>query len=117
MRRRKRRPRQPGERMERLQVVVSPEEGLTSPADPERIADAVRHVLRARGVAEAEISVALLSDAGIADLNQTYLDHEGPTDAITFALHEPGDPPLGDVYIGLEQAARQAAEFGATPEE
>jgi probable rRNA maturation factor len=103
--------------MDGLLVEVSVGEGLVSPVETERIEAAVRHVLRARGVAEAEISVALLGDDEIAALNQEYLKHEGPTDAITFALHEAGDPPLGDVYIGAEQAARQAAEFGATPGE
>ncbi len=33
---------------------------------------------------------------------------------ISFALHEPGEAPLGDVYIGAEQAAHQAGAWGAT---
>ena len=100
--------------MDDLEVEVSVGEGVASPVAEARIADAVRHVLRARGVAAAEVSVALLGDAEMAALNEEYLGHEGPTDAITFALHEPGDPPLGDIYIGVQQAARQAPEFGAS---
>ena len=75
---------------------------------------AVRHVLRAEGVEAAEISVALVGDDEIAALNQQYLSHEGPTDVISFHLHDRGEPPLGDVYVGVEQAARQAAGFGAS---
>ena len=101
--------------MDELEVEVSLGEGVASPVDEARIADAVRHVLRARGVEAAEVSVALLGDAEMAALNEEYLGHQGTTDAITFALHEPGDPPLGDIYIGVQQAARQAPEFGATP--
>jgi probable rRNA maturation factor len=100
-----------------IEVEVSVGEGVESPVDPSRVEAAVRHVLRAEGVEAAEISVALVSDAEIAALNLEYLDHEGPTDVISFALHEEGEPPLGDVYVGVDQAARQAAEFGATPAE
>lgn len=98
-------------------VEVSVGEGVVPPVGPDRIEAAVRHVLRAEGVAEAEISVALLDDGAIAAMNDQYLEHEGPTDVITFAMHEGDEPPLGDVYVGVEQAVRQSAEFGATPEE
>ncbi len=103
--------------MDELTVEVSVGEGVESPAAPERVEAAVRHVLAAEGVREAELSIALLGDDGIASLNQDYLGHEGPTDAISFALHEPGEPPLGDVYVGVDQARRQAEEYGATAEE
>jgi probable rRNA maturation factor len=103
---------------ESLDVEVSLGEGVTSPVDVARIEAAVRHVLRAEAVAEAEISVALLGDGEIASMNEQFLSHEGPTDVISFALHEfREDPPLGDVYVGVEQAARQAAEYGVTPAE
>jgi len=101
--------------MDGIEVDVSVGEGVDAPVDVARVEAAVRHVLRAEGVASAEISVALVSDVEIASLNEDYLQHEGPTDVISFALHEPGESPLGDVYVGVEQAVRQSAEFGATP--
>jgi probable rRNA maturation factor len=101
--------------MDAIEVEVSVGEGVDSPVDVARVEAVVRHVLRAEGVASAEISVALVSDAEIASLNQEYLQHAGPTDVISFALHEPGEPPLGDIYVGVDQAVRQASEFGATP--
>lgn len=100
-----------------IDVEVSVGEGVTSPVAPARVEAAVRHVLRAEGVRAAEVSVALVGDGEITGLNADYLSHEGPTDVIAFALHEEGDPPLGDVYVGVEQALRQAAEYGATPAE
>ena len=92
-------------------------EGVSSPVDPGRVEGAVRHVLRAEGVDSAEISVALVGDGEIAALNAQYLSHEGPTDVISFHLHERGEPPLGDVYVGVEQAARQAAGYGVGADE
>lgn len=99
--------------MDEAEVEVSVGEGVAPPVDPGRVAAAVRHVLRAEGVRAGEISVALVGDEQIAGLNRQYLSHEGPTDVIAFHLHERGEPPLGDVYVGVEQAARQAAGFGA----
>jgi probable rRNA maturation factor len=84
-------------------------------ASLEEIEQVVNWVLVAERVAEAEVSVALVSDAEIATLNRDYLSHDGPTDVISFPLHPPGGTPLGDVYIGAEQAARQAREC-AVPE-
>jgi probable rRNA maturation factor len=100
-----------------LIVEVSVAPGVHAPVDAERVEAAVRHVLRAEGIDEAEISVALLDDAAIAAMNQEYLDHEGPTDVITFAMHEGEEPPLGDIYVGVEQAVRQAAEWSVAPAE
>lgn len=103
--------------MDEVDVMVSVGEGVAPPVDAARVEAAVRHVLRAEGVDAAEISVALVGDGEIAALNEEYLDHEGPTDVISFHLHDPGEPPLGDVYVGVDQAARQAAGFGAPADE
>jgi probable rRNA maturation factor len=64
--------------------------------------------LAAMDVTEAEISITLLGDDAIADLNQRFLRHTGPTDVLSFPLWEDGEFPVGDVYIGIEQAIRQA---------
>lgn len=74
------------------------------------LARAVRRTLRAAGVTEAEVSLTLLSDPAMTELNRRWLEHDRPTDVMAFALHDPGEPPLGDVYIGVPQALRQAEE-------
>ncbi len=100
--------------MDEVVVEVSAGEGVAPPVDLDRVEAAVRHVLRQEGVEAAEISVALVDDGQIAALNEEWLEHQGPTDVISFPLHGEGEPPLGDVYVGVEQAARQAAGFGAS---
>jgi len=72
----------------------------------------VRAVLTREGVTEGEISVTLLSDEEIREMNHRWLGHDRVTDVIAFALHETGGAPVGDVYVGLEQAERQAQELG-----
>lgn len=69
---------------------------------------AARAALRHEQVGEADISVTLLDDAEISQLNQRFLSHHGPTDVISFPLYEDGEPVMGDIYIGFQQAERQA---------
>ena len=69
---------------------------------------AARAALERTRAADARISVTLLDDDAIEDLHRRYLGKAGPTDVLSFALHEEGESPIGDVYVGLEQAKRQA---------
>lgn len=81
--------------------------------DEARLAGAAEAALRARGVERAELSVALLGDDAIRRMNARHLDHDRVTDVLSFALWQAGDPVVvGDIYIGAEQAARQAGEAG-----
>lgn len=96
-----------------VEVFVAPQ--IAAPLPAERIEAAVRAVLRAEGVAEAAFSVAFLDDTELARLNEQYLGHPGPTDVLSFALHGAGETPHGDIYVGAEQATRQAAEWGVAP--
>ncbi len=83
-------------------------------ADPRELERAVRATLEAEGVEQGEVSLALLDDAAIQDLNRRHLGHDRPTDVLAFALWDDGEPVVGDVYVGLEQARRQAGEVGVS---
>lgn len=76
---------------------------------------AARAALAAEGVNEADLTITLLDDHAVASLNHEYLAHDGPTDVISFALHASDQPPIGDLYIGWDQALRQAAALGEKP--
>lgn len=83
-------------------------DGTTRRAVSTLVRRAVRATLDGTHTADAQISVALVADATIAGLNEEWLDHAGPTDVISFPLFEGDEPPVGDVYVGVEQAVRQA---------
>ena len=85
--------------------------------DRDLLARAVRTTLLDEGVRSAEISVTLLDDDGIRALNHQYLDRDDVTDVLSFSLHDDGEPVLADVYIGQEQAVRQASELVVSTEE
>tara|TARA_B100000378_G_scaffold195208_1_gene158933 strand:- start:110 stop:541 length:432 start_codon:yes stop_codon:yes gene_type:complete len=78
---------------------------------------AVSLVFQSAGLSEGKISLTLLDDDSIRELNRTYLGKDVPTDVISFALHEGDEAVLGDVYVGYEQAAIQAVEAGVSVEE
>lgn len=84
-------------------------------------------VLQGEGVETAQISVALVDDPAIHDVNRTYLQHDYPTDVISFLLNDapaqagPAAPAGGaacidgEVVISAETAARTAGELGCPP--
>lgn len=85
--------------------------------------------------AGSELGLLFVDEAAIADLNERFLGHPGPTDVLAFPLDaddyrggrfpdeggrgpgvlaDPGEPPvlLGDVVVCPAVAGRQAAERG-----
>jgi probable rRNA maturation factor len=79
-------------------------------ADKPLMRSATETVLKGERVAAAKISLAFVDDATSERINRQFLDHEGPTDIITFPL---GSKPLqGELIIGAEVAGRVAAERG-----
>ncbi len=69
---------------------------------------------------EGEVSILFVDDMRIKELNKTYRDKDEVTDVLSFPqyddIKEDGvNEPfvyLGDVVISIEQAMRQAEEFG-----
>lgn len=73
----------------------------------------------------AELSIILVDDAYIQNLNQEYRGLDQPTDVLSFAMvdEQPGAPVLnatemelpellGDIFISVERAVEQAKEYG-----
>jgi probable rRNA maturation factor len=73
-------------------------------------------MLAARGLSHHELSVALVDDATIRELNRSYRNQNKATDVLAFAMSEgeqlpglDGEPLLlGDVIISVPTAGRQA---------
>jgi probable rRNA maturation factor len=72
-------------------------------------------ILNALECLDGELSVVLVDDAHIAQLNDSYLGRQGPTNVIAFPMRE-GDfgdinpHLLGDVVISMDTCAREARE-------
>lgn len=79
--------------------------------DAARLAAAVQIVLADAQVDSAEVSVAIVDDPTIHRLNRQFLEHDYPTDVLSFVLDEP--PHLsGEIIASVDTAAREAAEVG-----
>jgi probable rRNA maturation factor len=81
--------------------------------DRRRLRSHAVHLLRAVGWPRAELSIALVDDAAIAELNARYRGIASATDVLSFAQldGEVGDRRgalLGDVVVSLDTAAVQA---------
>jgi probable rRNA maturation factor len=91
--------------------VASPQELVD--IDRGRMRQAVQVVLDGENEPEAEISLAFVDNPTIHRLNQRYLQHDEPTDVLSFPLSEPGARKLqGELVIGVEVAQAQALERG-----
>ena len=91
--------------------IASPQEAV--PIDRGRMREIVRTVLEGESVADAEISLAFVDNATIHQLNNRYLQHDEPTDVLSFPLSEPNAKRLaGELVIGAEVARAQAESRG-----
>ena len=73
-------------------------------------------LLQAAGEADAEVSIAVVTDDQIRSLNRRYRGIDAATDVLSFAQREGPSLgqgfALGDVVISHDAAQRQAAELG-----
>jgi probable rRNA maturation factor len=92
-------------------AIATPQEVVA--VDRKRVREVVRAVLDGEKVADTEISVAFVDNPTIHALNKRYLDHDEPTDVLSFPLSEPSAKRLaGELVIGAEVALAQAKERG-----
>src|SRR5438552_3790396 len=92
-------------------AIASPQEIV--PLDRGRLREVARAVLAGESVADYEISLAFVDNATIHRLNKQFLDHDEPTDVLSFPLSDPSARKLaGEVVIGAEVALEQAQARG-----
>lgn len=84
----------------------------------EALVEVLAALLDDLGLTDREMTVVLMDDESIARHNLADRGEQGPTDVLSYPTAEPGDegfpqiPHLGDVFISLDTAARQAALHG-----
>jgi len=91
--------------------IASPQEAV--PIDRGALREVVRQVLAGEDVADYEISLAFVDNETIHRLNKRYLDHDEPTDVLSFPLSDGHAAKLaGELVIGVEVAVAEAKERG-----
>lgn len=88
------------------------------------IRTAIRQVLKLEGVAAAELSIAIVDDPTIHQVNRDHLQHDYATDVISFVYHAERSSPAtgtprgegleleGEIVASAETAVREAAKHG-----
>jgi probable rRNA maturation factor len=94
-------------------------DGVRSPLSRARVADLARGVLRAEGVRNALVSIALVSNPRMAALNRDHLARSGPTGVMAFGFSRVGrrGPVVGDIYIAPDVARASARDNGVSVRE
>jgi len=74
------------------------------------------------GCHDAELSIVVVDDKAISELNRAYLKREGPTNVIAFAMQEGpfaeiNPHLLGDVVISADTCAAEAGKAGLSMEQ
>ena len=110
---------------ERLEPALEP---LTIEDALALLESAVGETARVVGLSGCEVELTLCGDTEMERLNFDHMGERGPTDVLSFPLHEwsvdgvhshladddgvspPGPMMLGDLVIDVDQAVRQAAE-------
>lgn len=82
-----------------------------------KIQQTVKVILNALDCPEAELSILIVNDQQIAQLNRNYLNRQGPTNVIAFPMREGrfseiSPDLLGDVVISVETAYREGQKAG-----
>jgi probable rRNA maturation factor len=86
------------------------------------IREKARAILNALDCPDGELSIVIVDDPHMAEMNQRYLQHSGPTNVISFAMRE-GDfgdinpQVIGDVVISADTCAREAVQAGISTQE
>ena len=88
-----------------------------TPLDSRKLRKAVKMTLTDLALTDSEVSVSLVDDAQIQELNRRYLGRDKATNVLAFSMRE-GDfvalhpQVLGDVVISVDTARRQSNRFG-----
>ena len=89
---------------------------------PERVVPKIQTILNALDCNNSELSVLFIDDSEITEMNLSYRGKEGPTNVLSFPMHEgdfgdinPG--LLGDIVISLETAMDEATKAAISFEE
>lgn len=86
------------------------------PVDEQQLREAAIAVLSNSEFSSAAVSIAVVDDATIHELNRRHLDHDWPTDVLSFVLEGDNGHLEGEVIISADTAAAAAEELGCTAE-
>lgn len=80
--------------------------------DENRLKQAAQGILLEAGFSTGSLSIAIVDDPTIHELNRQFLAHDYPTDVLSFLLEQEGSRLEGEVIASADTAIRAALQFG-----
>jgi pyridoxine 5-phosphate synthase len=101
-----------------MPVLIRSEADNSTPISLKRIESVGVQLLAQYGMKNAELSILLVNDDRMAELNRDYRHKHGPTNVLSFPMPEDNGPPgqilLGDIVISVDTARREAGQKGVS---
>jgi probable rRNA maturation factor len=97
-----------------VNVLVANEQATLTLHEPRLIA-AVQAILADSDFSSAYVSIAVVDDPTIHALNVQYLQHDYPTDVLSFVLEQTDERVEGELIVSADTALREAADAGWSP--
>ena len=85
------------------------------PIDTECVRRAAGLAAQTRAHDFESVSIVLVNDARITELNREHRGFDSPTDVLSYGSDEEDPEYMGDVLISVDTATRQAASAGRAP--
>ena len=97
-----------------MPVLITSRTATPPPISMQQLLQRAEGLISLCGHKQSELSILLVDDPEMAQLNGQYRNKSGPTNVLAFAMQEAGgaclpEELLGDVIISLDTAAREAA--------
>ena len=99
-----------------FEIGISNEQDSLS-VDANRLRHAIELILSDAKVGSAEISIAIIDDVTMHQLNREHLNHDYPTDVLSFVLDRSESSLDGEVIVSADTAIARATEFCLRPED
>lgn len=79
-----------------------------------RFVDAVKNIIKDSDYETCAVSIALVDNPAIHAINRQYLDHDYPTDVLSFPLLRDAQRKRleGEIIVSTDTAAENATEYG-----
>ena len=77
-----------------------------------RLVDVIGKVASDHGFSSGEIGIVIVDDPTIHEINREHLQHDYPTDVISFVFTAEDDELEGEIIVSTDTALREASEGG-----
>lgn len=97
-----------------LRVLIANEQS-TLTIDEAQLEAAVRVVFRDSSYGSGMVSIAVVDDPTIHEINRQYLQHDYPTDVLSFVLDDQEHHLEGELVVSTDTATSNATEYEWSP--